>query len=127
MAARRPDGRGGEGRGGGGGEGEERGEYGMRGLSGASRPSSAGVGFPEWERGLKAQLPARVTTKNTHKIDNWGKNLPGYNPATQLPSPMLPHFLNLTVPPGLCRELLAAKRASQFPKCTRESGGNGGG
>lgn len=120
MAARRPDGRGGEGRRGGGAgegeEGEERGERRMRGLSGASRPSSAGVGFPEWERGLKAQLPARVTTKNKHKIDNWGKNLPRLKRASQPPSLALPHFLNLTIQTGLCRELLGAKRASQFPK-----------
>lgn len=47
----------------------------MRGLSGASRPSSAGVGFPEWERSLKAQLPAPVTTKNKHNINNWGKKI----------------------------------------------------
>lgn len=74
----------------------------MRGLSGASRPSSAGVSFPEWERGLKAQLLARVTTKNKHKIDNWGKNLPRHNPSAQPPSLALPHFLNLTVLAGLC-------------------------
>lgn len=55
----------------------------MRGLSGASRPSSAGVGFPEWERSLKAQLPAPVTTKNKHNINNWGKNPPINNPAAQ--------------------------------------------
>lgn len=88
---------GGEGRG-----GKKIEERRMRGLSGASRPSSAGVSFPEWERGLKAQLPARVTTKNKHKIDNWGKNLPRHNPSAQPPSPALPRFLNLIVKAALC-------------------------
>ena len=100
-----------------GGEGEERGEYGTRGLSSASRPSSAGVGFPEWERGLKAQLPARVTTKNKHNIDNWGKDLARYNPTNPAPQPgaaslLEPDRSGLALP----GKLLAAKKTSPFSK-----------
>ena len=118
MAARRPDGR--EGREEGAGEG--RGGGGKRGVRNEGplqrpRPSSAGVGVPEWERGLKAQLPARVTTKNKHNIDNWGKDLARYNPTNPAPQPgaaslLEPDRSGLALP----GKLLAAKKTSPFSK-----------